>query len=108
LTIQAYGERSGISLLLPLVDAIAPIRGVRGRQLQRPRLSMPIAATIPVPTIRNCAHAVSSRSSQSVVVNTAAGSEDFAGSFNGLTPGSTTFVVFVSASSVVLPFLKRS
>lgn len=50
-----------VTQLLALVDAIPRFAVCAVSPFEHPRFSMPIAATIPIPTVRNCASAVSSR-----------------------------------------------
>jgi len=60
-TILTGANRNDVTQLLPLVNATAPIRGVRGRPLRKPKSFPPIAATTPNHIAENFVNAASSR-----------------------------------------------
>jgi DDE family transposase len=65
------GNRHDVTQLIPLVHAVPPVRGKRGRPRQRPVCCMPTAATTTTPTAATCAAWASARSSPAAGPGTA-------------------------------------
>ncbi len=103
-------NRNDVTQLLPLVDAIPPIRGVRGRPLQKPKVIYPDRGYDSEPhrprlRERGIKPVIAKRRTEP---NTVAVLAAFAGWSNALMRGSTISVVFAFASSVGLIFTKHS
>jgi hypothetical protein len=101
-------NRNDVTQLLPLVDAIPPIRGTRGRPLRKSKASTQTVAMTPTRIAADFASVESDRSSPGAVPNTVAVSASSVGSLNGLIRGSMVSGVFAFASSADLTFTKHS
>ncbi len=98
-----------VTQLLPLIDAIPSIRGLRGHPIQRPRV---VYADCGYDSERH-RRALRNRGIQPVIAKRRTGHGSGLGKYrwvgsNALTPGSTVFVAYALASSDRLTFTKHS
>jgi hypothetical protein len=84
------GNRNDVTQLLPLVGAIGPVAGKRGRPASAPTASSPTAATTTPTTAASSGAGASNRSSPAVAPSTAPAWGSGGGSSTGLSPGCTT------------------
>jgi hypothetical protein len=77
--ILTAANRHDVTQLLPLIDAIPPIRGIRGALCKSLKSSTPIADTTPKHIGRNYAIAVSNPFLRSAALSMAAASENIDG-----------------------------
>jgi hypothetical protein len=97
-----------VTQLLPLVDAIAPIRGVRGRPLQKPEAIYADRGYDSERHRQELRERGITPCSPSAALHTAVVWESTAGSSSVHMPGCVISAVFVSASNVVATFTKHS
>ena len=95
MAILTGANRNDVTQLIPLIEAIAPIKGVRGRPLSRPKRVMRIEATITTSTGASCTSEAFPPALPDADNHTAAGLGRFDGSLSARMPGCTTFDVSV-------------
>src|SRR5690606_30499696 len=93
------GNRHDVTQLIPLIDAVPPIRGRRGRPARRPRRIYADRGYDHDKYVASYAPEGSPRSSHAVVTHTAPASAADAGSANAASPGCTPSNAYAPATN---------